>query len=415
VTLASTAYIFGGQFLNPKFPTTVVKEGKVAVLVPKISILFENYKAPAPSEAPVFYNPRMEFSRDVAVVALQAYQSIAGREISVCEPFTGCGIRGIRYAKEVDEVKSVTINDIDADAVKLARINVKKNSVEDQVATIGNADTNTFLALHFAPGKRFDVIDIDPFGSPAPYIESAIMALHDGGLIALTATDMAPLCGVHPQACLRKYGGKPLRTEYCHELSVRILLNSLAMIAARHEMGIHALFSHSTDHYIRVYAQVKHGAKQADSAIQRVGYALHCFSCFHHEVSSGITSFLKKNCSECGKSLAVAGPLWVGELVDKEFCIQMRGKLQKKNLRTKKKLTMLLNTILGESDAPPLYYVIDRICDRFNLIIPSTASITQELKKRGYKVALTHFNLKGIKTDAPASVVREVLIDTPHD
>ncbi len=401
--------LFGGQLLNLKFPTTVIEEGKVAVLVPKISILFKDFETHAPSEAPVFYNPRMEFSRDVAVAALQAYQSIAGREITVCEPFTGCGIRGIRYAKEVDKAKSVTINDINTDAVKLARINVKKNLAESQVATIGNTDANTFLALHFAPGKRFDVIDIDPFGSPAPYIESAIMALRDGGLIALTATDMASLCGVYPQACLRKYGGKPLRTEYCHELSVRILLNSLAMAAARHEMGIHVLFSHSTDHYIRVYAQVKHGAKQADSAIRRVGYALHCFSCFHHEVSLGITSFLKKNCNECSKRLAVAGPLWVGELASKEFCVQMRRKLQNKKLRTKKKLTMLLNTILGELDAPPLYYVIDRICDRFNLRIPSTANITQELKKRGYKVALTHFNLKGIKTDAPASVVREVL------
>lgn len=395
--------------MKPKFQTTVAEEGKVTVLVPKVCFTL-NYEAQALSKAPVFYNPRMEFSRDVAVVALQAYQSILGREITICEPFTGCGIRGIRYAKEVNGVKSVTINDINSDAVKLARTNIKKNSVENRVVTIGNADANTFLANYFAPKKRFDIIDIDPFGSPAPYIESAIMALRDGGLIALTATDMAPLCGIYPQACLRKYGGKPLRTEYCHELATRIILNSLVMAAARHGMGIHVLFSHSTDHYIRVYAEVKHGAKQADSATQMIGYALHCFSCFHHEVSAGITNFLREKCSECGKTLAVAGPLWVGKLADKEFCTRMKIELQKKQLKTKRKLLTLLNTISNEIDAPPLYYVIDRICDRFNLRVPSTAKITQELENRGYKVALTHYNPKGIKTDAPATVVKEVLV-----
>ncbi|MBS7643113.1 tRNA (guanine(10)-N(2))-dimethyltransferase [Candidatus Bathyarchaeota archaeon] len=394
--------------MKPKFKTKVVKEGKVAVLVPDVCFTLKNHETHVLSKAPVFYNPRMEFSRDVAVVALQTYQSIMGREITICEPFTGCGIRGIRYAKEVDGV-SVTINDINSDAVKLARINVKKNSVENRVSTIGNADANTFLALYFAPKKRFDAIDIDPFGSPAPYIESAIMALRNGGLIALTATDMAPLCGIYPQACLRKYGGKPLRTEYCHELATRILLNSLGMAAARHEMGIHVLFSHSTDHYIRVYAEVKHGAKQADSTTQMIGYALHCFSCFHHEISMGITNFLKKKCSECGKALAVAGPLWAGKLADKEFCTKMGIELQKKQLKTKKKLTTLVNMVSNEVDAAPLYYVIDRVCDRFNLRVPPTAKITQELENRGYKVTLTHFHPKGIKTDAPALVFREVL------
>ena len=60
--------------------------------------------------------------------------------------------------------------------------------------------------------KRYNVIDVDPYGSPTRFLDSAVRALKNGGLIALTATDMAVLCGVKALVCTRKYFGKPLRT-----------------------------------------------------------------------------------------------------------------------------------------------------------------------------------------------------------
>jgi tRNA (guanine26-N2/guanine27-N2)-dimethyltransferase len=53
----------------------------------------------------------MELNRDIAVLALQTYQKMLNREISVCEPLTGCGVRGIRFAADVKGVKKVFIND----------------------------------------------------------------------------------------------------------------------------------------------------------------------------------------------------------------------------------------------------------------------------------------------------------------
>ena len=51
----------------------------------------------------------------------------------------------------------------------------------------------------------FDYIEIDPFGSPTDFLESSIVRLSRRGILAVTATDTAPLCGTYPNTCKRKY------------------------------------------------------------------------------------------------------------------------------------------------------------------------------------------------------------------
>ena len=391
------------------FPTEVVKEGEVSVVVPKLEAFVKEPWEYAPSKAPVFYNPVMEFNRDVAVLALQAYQKMVDREISVCEPLAGCGIRGIRFAKEVEGVRKVVVNDINPEAAKLAEFNVDRNKLAKRVVVV-NGDANLLLAHYAAPRRRFDFIDVDPFGSPAPYMDSAVRAIRNGGLLALTATDLAPLCGVHPRACVRKYGGKPLRTEYCHELAVRLLAGCLVMMAAKHDIGVQIVFSHSTYNYARVYAITRYGAKQADSSVRKMGYILHCFNCFHRETSEGLISTLKRKCSACGSNMSVAGPLWLGKLWIKEFCISMRKSAEERKLKNQKRILKFLSLIENEVNAPATYYVIDKICDKFNLSVPPLAETIEALRETGFQATRTHFNSKALRTSAPAKVVKETVI-----
>ena len=390
------------------FPTETVKEGRVKVVVPKLSTYVKKPWDYAPSKAPVFYNPTMELNRDLAVLALQAHQKLLGREVSVCEPLTGCGLRGTRFAVEVEGVCRVFLNDIKPEAARLASFNAELNNVEDRVE-VANEDANLFLSRNAAPRKRFDYVDVDPFGSPVPYLDSAIRALRNGGLLALTATDMAPLCGVHPRACLRKYGGQPLRTEYCHELAVRLLIGCLTMMAAKRAIGVKALFSHSVDHYVRAYAAVDYGARQADKSVQQIGYILHCFSCFHRETVSGITSPLKHVCPSCGAKFSVAGPLWLGRIADKKFCSLMTREAEERGMRQEKRLLKMLSLVQGEAEAPVSYYAVDKICDKLNLPIPALKKVLDKIKKEGFQAVPTHFNSRGFRTDAPASVVREIV------
>jgi len=392
--------------LSFAFQTETVKEGMIGVLVPKTFV-----KEPwehAPSKAPVFYNPRMELNRDLAVLALQTYQRMVKRKLSACEPLTGCGVRGVRLAREVEDVQKVVINDISPEATKLAQFNVKSNRLSKRVEVL-NEDANLLLSKYAAPRKRFDYVDVDPFGSPSPYMDSTVRALRNGSLLALTATDMAPLCGVHPKACIRKYGGKPLRTEYCHELALRLLIGCLAMTAAKHDVGIRVVFSYSIYNHVRTYAILSYGAKEADKNVRAMGYILHCFECFHRETTKGMVPLLTRDCPECGSRLYVAGPLWLGEMWDETFCVQMRKEVKNRKLRLGEKIFKMLSLVIEESKAPATYYVIDKMCDRFNLPIPSLSKTIGELRKTGFQAVTTHFNTKAIRTNAPAKVVKEVV------
>ena len=392
------------------FPTETITEGKVKVVVPKLSAYMKKPSDYAPSKAPVFYNPVMELNRDFAVLALQAHQKLLGREVSVSEPLTGCGVRGTRFAVEVEGARKVVVNDIKPEAAEVAGFNAKLNGVEDRVE-VANEDANLFLSRHAAPRKRFDYVDVDPFGSPVPYMDSALRSLRNGGLLALTATDMAPLCGVHPRACLRKYGGMPLRTEYCHELAVRLVSGCLTMMAAKHEIGTEVVFSYSIDHYVRVYAVVGYGAKVADKSVQQMGYILHCFSCFHRETVSGITAPLKHACPVCGAKLSAAGPLWLGRIADKNFCSLMEKEAKERSFRQTRKLQKILSLVRNEAEAQVTFYAVDKICDKLNLPVPPQKKVLDKLREEGFQAVLTHFKSRGFRTDAPADTIKEVVTD----
>lgn len=75
------------------------------------------------------------------------------------------------------------------------------------------------MYLHrYPPSKRFTVIDLDPYGSAAPFLDSAVQALDEGGLLMVTCTDMGVLCGNHSDACYGKYGSMSLKAKFCHEM-----------------------------------------------------------------------------------------------------------------------------------------------------------------------------------------------------
>lgn len=392
------------------FPTEIVKEGKVQILVPRLKAFVRSPSDYAPSKAPVFYNPVMELNRDIAVLALQAYQRRGNREISVCEPLASCGVRGIRFAAEVKGVKSVVMGDINEKAVQLAKYNVQRNRLGEPIV-VKHEDANLLLSCYSAPRRRFDSIDVDPFGSPARYVDSTIRALRNGGLIALTATDMAALCGVHPKACIRKYGGKPLRTEYCHELAVRILVGSVAKAAAKYDIGVDTLFCYSVDHYVRIYATINYGAKKADESIKNLGYILHCFKCFHREIATGFFVVERaEKCKECGSRIDVAGPLWLGKILDKQFCELIEREADHMAFRHDARIQKMLTLIRNEADAPITYYVLDKICDRLTIPVPPVRAIVEALRRRGFQASLTHFNSRGIRTDASADSIKELLL-----
>jgi tRNA (guanine26-N2/guanine27-N2)-dimethyltransferase len=352
-----------------------------------------------PTEAPVFYNALMEMCRDMAVLVLNAYQQMRETPLSIMLPLEATGVRGIRFQLEVPNVGKIIMNDVAPEACALMKHNVELNRLADRIE-IQNDDALNVLNAYARRGQRFDVIDLDPFGSPARFLDAAVRALKmESGLMCLTATDMMPLCGIKQDACLRKYGGRSLRTEYCHELAVRLCLNSLVTTAARYEIAIDPVLCYSIDHYIRIYARLQSGALKADAALQQLGYIVHCFQCHFRMPTQNLLAFAP-NCPDCGAPLDYAGPLWLGPFVDPAFCEKLLPIVPRLHLKTNNRILKLLQLILDESKGPVTYQNIHRICDQYNLNVPPMAKILQVLQDEGEFASRTHFSPHSIRTSA---------------
>ncbi len=388
------------------FPVEEVEEGAAKLLVPTIKRREGEPLDHARSRAAVFYNPLMRLNRDTAVLAVSVLGDRLGRPLDVCEPMCGVGVRGIRLALEAGAGR-VTMGDLNPSGVQISEENTRRNGVSDRV-TVRFMDANLMLNLHSSPMNRLDYVDIDPFGSPSEFLDSTVRATRDGGIIALTATDMAPLCGVSPTACLRKYGGKPLRTVYTHEVALRLLVGAAVKAAAIHEMGVRPLFGYYADHYVRVYLSLEHSAKPADAALAEMGYIVHCPRCFHREAVKGPYLKASRNCPVCGGQMLVGGPMWLGDFADESFTGEMLGRAVRIG-GWEPRLIHLVETIRGEIGFPPTYFHLDEFSKRAGVSSLNLEDIIGKLVAAGFRVVRTHFDPRGIRTTASAQDLANVI------
>ena len=375
--------------------TQLITEGRVKLEVPELS----RFKTPAGDYAPslthVFYNPRMELCRDISVSAAQ----VAGRELGelrICDPLAGVGVRGVRYAIEVKGVSKVVVNDRSPEAFELITRNIGLNGVAGLVEA-WNSDAN---ALLWENRGRFNFVDLDPFGSPAPFMDAACAGLARRGMLALTATDTAPLSGTHARACLRRYGAKPLRTEYSHELGIRILTGFAQRVAGKHELALTPTLVHATQHYFRVYLLARRGAQHVDEILKHQGYVSHCHTCGRRVLSRELVAELPEAC-ECGCRFSHAGPFWVGELMDLRFIQKLLKDLAGRNFELARQEFALLSLCAEEAEGPPTFYEMNELA-RYTRNSPSKiAGFVAKLRKQGYFASRTHFSGTGFRTDAP--------------
>ena len=376
---------------SPSKLESIVSEGKA-----RVSFSLQS--------ASVFYNPRMSLNRDLAVLFAASYFSSV-RELRVCDPTTASGIRAARYALEVPNVSRVIAGDREADAVQLASKTVSFNRLGDKVSVVAS-DANLLLLSQI--DERFDIIDLDPFGSPAPFFESALRATTDGGILAATATDMGPLSGARPAACTRKYGVRPVRTEFEKEMAVRILAGCLVNIAGRLELGITMKFTHATDHYARLYALVTKSRAAANECSSRLGFLEYCPNCLTRRVMYSLDSITTK-CERCNSKIKVGGPIWLGSLWDNttiESMIQHTPTLHSSRLS---EIQKTLAYIQDEAEAQPFYYTTDAVAKATKtnpVSIPRTLDV---LKRNGFLASRTHFNPSGFRTNASALEVGSLL------
>jgi tRNA (guanine26-N2/guanine27-N2)-dimethyltransferase len=353
-------------------------------------------KAKLQKSGSVFYNPHMEFCRDISSLAVGA----VGEKISICDSFCASGIRGIRYKRENGNAQEVAFVDMNKEAYALARKNAKANRVKGKVHV---SDARKFFLEH-----EFDFLELDPFGTPAPYLPYAFNSFRAKkiGYVSATATDVAVLCGAHSEACLKVYQAHPIDNEFCHENGIRILLGKMAREAAGAELGIEPLVSFSHRHYMKIIVRVKKGAKEAVESVRKLGYIGWCSRClFRNAIKLPET----KICPECGNLLEFAGPLWLGELSNREFVEKMRELNKERKYANEKAVEKMLSLISEECGMPPAYYDLHSIVKKLKQGAVGSEPVMESLRADGYRCAKTHFNPNAIKTDAPLGAIKEII------
>lgn len=260
---------------------------------------------------------------------------------------------------------------------------------------------------HFLSDKKFDFVDIDPFGPPVRYLDSAVRAMPKKGFLGVAATDTSVLCGTYPRACRRKYDAVSLRTDYYDELGLRILLGFIARNAVRYEYGIRVLFSHSTRHYFRAYVELSRGRAFAVPTQDDIVFLQHCFACMERTYVK--LGDIRELCS-CGARLSTAGPLWSGSFADKDFCNRLAGELESGVFKTKREAVALVNVVREEQQAKKPYFNLHRMCELNGVPAPRMEKVFKDLFQAGFMAVRTHFEPVGVRTDAPAGVLARLVV-----
>ncbi|KAF2133442.1 TRM-domain-containing protein [Dothidotthia symphoricarpi CBS 119687] len=383
---------------------------------------------------------------------------------SILDALSATGLRALRYAQEIPFATAITSNDMSPNAVESIKLNVKHNKLEDKItANTGNAIAYMYS---FCDKKGYDVIDLDPYGTAAPFIDSAIQAINDEGLLCVTCTDSAIFASHgYLEKTYSQYGGLPFKGDPCHEGGLRLVLHAIASSAARYGMAIEPLLSLSIDYYIRVFVRVRKAPTDVKLLAGKTMIVYHC----EHGCGAWSTQFLARNkiahnkkgdpfykygfaqgptadqhCQHCGFRTHLSGPMYGGPLhnvgfiervlaqlnnVDREtyptmdrmegmlrialeeitFGVKQKKSNDEKDIRVLEPLIPKADP--AEIDHSPFFFIPSSIAKIVHCSAPSTAALRGALRHAGFRVTMSHCKPGSIKTDASWTDIWHVMLE----
>ena len=354
-----------------------------------------------------FFNPRMSFNRSVSSLALGACNETDKKfdKITLLDGLCATGARGIRYALENSFVKKVFFVDGNEYALPLLEKNVSLNKLAVKTTWI-HSEFNEFLEN---TEEEFDFLEIDPFGTPAPFLKNALQKISFGkrgyGILSVTATDLAALCGKAGNVCQRNYSAKPMRCSFTHEVALRILVGKIVLDAVELKLSAHPLFSFYNGHAVKTICKISKQTKLTKKSPEKNGFVSLCRNCLARKWGSK-----KVEKCACGSKMDYAGPLWLGETSEKAFVEKMLGLLKKRKYSESRSIEKMLLPLAAEIGMPPFFYDLHEISEKLITYSPKTAAVLEKLREKGFTGSLTHYEPTGIRTDAPVEELKKCFV-----
>ena len=375
----------------------IVNENKIKINVGKVQNKISK-------KMEIFYNPTMKFNRDSSIILLNSLQK---KKMIIGMPLSGSGIRGLRFLKELKKgiINEIYFNDYKEDFELILKKSLRLNKIkkDNNKIIISKKDANLFILEN----NGFSYIEVDPFGSPNPFLDSAVRRISREGVLAITATDTSALAGTYPKACARKYFAKPLRNYLMHEIGLRILIRKIQLIGAQYEKALVPIFSYSKDHYYRIFFRSEKGKKKVDEVLKQHQYFL-----IDKKLKFEASKFNSKEKESLKERKEYAGPLWIGKLFDDKLIRNMKKEKYTKVIGIENKEDVKFFEMLCEETKVDIlgFYDIPEIMKRYKIKDGiKLDKLTEKLKKNKFKVARTHLSKQGIKTDASIGDVVKVM------
>ena len=391
----------------------------------------------------VFHNPAMSGSRTRSVLLLQHCIEaglLGDGSIYALDGLSATGLRARRWLNELPAKSaariSATMGDMDPVALNWAMRCHEEFPPEhgegELLPHLG--DLRKSVLEH---GRHW--VDIDPYGSPLPFLDTAIQSLARRGIAEISATDSAALTGSSKNALLRRYGARVRTDGLAHDSGLRVLLATVARTAARHERSIEPLLSIWESHHLRVSVRVLRSVEGANDVERSLGWRVACPT--SEEVSSSIESDLQPETSHdslpmhCFLPLShpvdrsdkrISGPMWTGSVGQAEAMASMTeeralelcgpgtieddpvGWTERDFEYERRRVTRSVRHISEESrviDAPHLI-LVDELASWLGSGSPPSPSVMAEaLRRAGHRAAVAHYGKPAFRTDAPWDVV----------
>lgn len=380
----------------------------------------------------------------------------------ILDALSATGLRALRYAKEIPMATTITANDLSSSATASIKLNAEHNKLSDKISpTTSDAIEHMHRAAARAAGgpMNYHVIDLDPYGTAAPFLDAAVRAIVDGGLLCVTCTDAGVFASLgYLEKTYSQYGGLPLKGAHAHEGGLRLILHAIATSAARYGLAIEPLLSLSIDFYVRVFVRIHHSPVEVKYLASKTMVVYNCdsgcgaWSIQHFartrekKAKNGDTFFnfspalapsVDTQCEHCGFKTHQAGPMWGGPLHNPHFIqriLDMLPTLDKTIYGTIPRIQGMLSVALDETledrlslSSPktstehipptnaatrahhPFFFLPSALSRVLHCVSPSDAAIRGALMGLGYRTTRSHTKAGSICTDAPWNVIWEVM------
>ena len=328
----------------------------------------------------------------------------------------------------------------------------KDSSLSRDASSLGTVSVTSkdarvlFASLFASNAERFDVVDVDSFGSEV-FVDDALRVTKLGGYCYVTSTDALALCGKNPPRLMSRYGGAYVapNAPAVNETGLRVFVGDAVRRGVAQGLKVTPVFSlfHPHGPVFRAMLRVEKLAGAWDG--EDIGFLAQCGACGEtrraeaDELGPSGSCF----CRRCAKTtdgektrMAVSGPLWTGPLHDaaavqrlareadevdwcgerdasslvreyddderriKETPSASSPKGQKASARE------LLAAFAAEADPalPPFYRRTDELARAGRGLkygIPPLDAWIAELQRQGFAACRSHVDARGLKSNAP--------------